>query len=92
MLNEHLETDPNAAFASFAFSNDAFSHLFAGWIRASLFSFCLWGGLWGAGGNEDRAPVSHPWALLGIMWSESRPEPWSDSKAQADLMVSRKPL
>ena len=44
------------------------------------------------GAHEDgvRAPPSHPQALLGIMWGESRFGLWSDSKAHADLMVSRK--
>lgn len=41
-------------------------------------------------GDGDRAPPAHPQARLGIMWCEARCELWSDSKAQADPMVSRK--
>lgn len=39
MLNEHVEIDPKAAFASLAFSNDAFSHLLQGGYVRPYFHF-----------------------------------------------------
>ena len=39
MLNEHWETYPRAAFASFAFSNGAFSHILQGGYMCHYFPF-----------------------------------------------------
>ena len=39
MLNEHVEIDPKAAFASLAFSNDAFSCILQGGYVRHYFHF-----------------------------------------------------